>query len=45
LELPKKKGMKERITSDILKAAFHVIKKQFVDIINSFLREGYCPER
>jgi len=31
MELPKKKGTEEEITSDILKVAFHVIKKQFVD--------------
>jgi len=42
MELPKKKGTEERITSDILK--FHVIKELFVDIINSSLRESYCPE-
>jgi len=31
LLLPKKKSTEEEITSDILKVAFHVIKKQFVD--------------
>jgi len=42
--LPKKKGTEEGITSDILKAAFSVIKEEFVNIINSSLREGRCPE-
>jgi hypothetical protein len=41
--LPKKKGTEEGITSDILKAAWHVIKEEFVDVINSSLREGCCP--
>ena len=42
--LPKKKGTEEGITSDILKAAFSVIKEEFVNIINNSLREGFCPE-
>lgn len=42
--LPKKKGTEEGITSDILKAAFSVIKEEFANIINSSLREGICPE-
>jgi len=32
---PKKKGTEEGITSDILKAAFPVIKKKFANIINN----------
>ena len=42
--LSKKKGTEEGITSDILKAAYSVIKKEFANIINNFLREGHCPE-
>src|SRR5436190_4025821 len=42
--LPKKKGTEEGITSDILKAAFSVIKEGFVNVINNSLREGLCPE-
>ncbi|XP_070165611.1 uncharacterized protein [Polyergus mexicanus] len=42
--LPKKKGTEEGITSDILKAAFCVIKEEFVDIINNSLKEGCCPK-
>lgn len=44
MNLPKKKGTEEGITSDILKTAFHIIKEEFVDIINKSLREGCCPE-
>jgi len=44
MELPKKRGTEEGITSDILKAVFYVIKEEFVDIINNSLREGCCPE-
>jgi len=43
LGLPKN-GTEEGITSDILKAAFSVIKKEFANIINISLREGRCPE-
>ncbi|XP_039311711.1 uncharacterized protein LOC120359162 [Solenopsis invicta] len=42
--LPKKKGTEEGITSDILKVAFPVIKKEFAILINNSLREGHCPE-
>jgi len=35
MKLSKKKDTEKEITSDILKAAFHVIKEQFVDIINN----------
>ncbi|XP_070169431.1 uncharacterized protein PF3D7_1120000-like [Polyergus mexicanus] len=42
--LPKKEGTEEGITSDILKAAFCVIKEEFVDIINNSLKEGCCPK-
>ncbi|KMQ82957.1 hypothetical protein RF55_21353, partial [Lasius niger] len=42
--LPRKKDTEEGITSDILKAAFGVIKKEFVNIINSSLEEGNFPE-
>lgn len=41
--LPRKKGMDEEITSDILKAAWQVIKEEFVVVINSSLKEGCCP--
>lgn len=44
MELPKKRGTEEGITSDILKAVFYVIKEEFVDIINNSLRDGCCPE-
>lgn len=38
MRLPKKKkGTKEGITNNILKAAFYVIK-EFVDVVNNFLR-------
>lgn len=40
--LPKKRKTEEGINSDIL--TFYVIKKEFVDIINKSLKEGYCPE-
>jgi len=39
LVLLKKKGTEEGITSDILKAAFPVIKEKFANIINNSLRE------
>lgn len=42
--LPKKKDTEERITSDILKAAFPVIKEEFAKVVNNSLREGQCPE-
>lgn len=44
MTLPKKRGTEEGITSDILKAVFYVIKEEFVDVINSSLREGCCPD-
>lgn len=44
MKLPKKKGTEEGITSDILKMAWHVIKGEFVEVINSSLREGCCPK-
>jgi len=40
LGLPKKQDTEEGITSDILKAAFSVIKEEFAYIINISLREG-----
>lgn len=42
-KLPKKKGTEKGITSDILKAVFHVIKEEFSDI-NKSLSEGCFPE-
>jgi len=39
LGFPKRKGTDEEITSDILKAAFSVIRKEFANIINNSLRE------
>src|SRR5436190_5058397 len=42
--LPKKKVTEEGIISDIVKAAYSVIKEGFVNVINNSLREGLCPE-
>jgi len=42
--LPKKKGTEEGITSNILKAAFFVIKEELACIINISMREGRGPE-
>ncbi|XP_025156900.1 uncharacterized protein LOC112589101 [Harpegnathos saltator] len=44
MALPNKKGTEEGITSEILKLAFHVIKDEFVEIINDSLRIGQCPD-
>lgn len=44
MELPKKKGTEEGITSDILKAVFHVIKEKYVEVINASLREDCFPD-
>jgi len=43
-QLPRKKGTDEGISTDIIKAAWYVIREEFVDIINSSLNEGTCPE-
>jgi len=43
--LPRKKGMEERISSDILKAMWHVIKEEFVDIINTSVSRGYILQK
>jgi len=42
--LPRKKGTDESISTDIMKIAWNVIKSEYVDIINSSLKEGVCPE-
>jgi len=42
--LSRKKGMDEGISTDIMKTAWNVIKNEYVDIINSSLKEGICPE-
>ncbi|KYN00041.1 hypothetical protein ALC62_09196 [Cyphomyrmex costatus] len=42
--LSRRKGTEEGISSDILKAAFYVIQEEFVNIINTSLREGCFPE-
>lgn len=42
--LPNKKGTDEGITGDILKDNFHVIKEEFVRLINMSLNTGMFPE-
>jgi len=42
--LPRKKGTDEGISIDIMKTAWHVIKSECIDIINSSLNERICPE-
>lgn len=44
MQLPRKKGTEEGITSDILKGIFPVIKEEFVSVINQSLKEGCCPQ-
>lgn len=44
VQLPRKKGTEEGITSDILKGIFPVIKEEFVSGINQSLKEGCCPQ-
>jgi len=44
LRLTRKKGTEEGISTDIMKTAWQVIKSEYVDIINSSLNEGICPE-
>jgi len=41
---PRKKDTDEGISTDIMKIAWHVIKGEYVDIINNSLNEGICPE-
>lgn len=43
IKLPKKKGTEEGISVDVIKAAFHTIKEEFVEIINRSLALGECP--
>jgi len=43
-QLPRKRGTDEGISTDIMKTAWHAIKNEFVDIINSSLSEGICLE-
>lgn len=43
--LPSKKGTDEGITGDILRDSFHVIKEEFVRLINISLSTGMFPER
>ncbi|EZA51985.1 hypothetical protein X777_09444, partial [Ooceraea biroi] len=44
MNLPRKKGTEEGITSDILKASFYVMKKELVKVINDSLSKGICPK-
>lgn len=41
--LPNKKGTEERISSNILKLAWQMLKEELVDIINSSLMGRCCP--
>lgn len=43
MNLSNKKGTEEGISSELLKAIFHVIKDEFVGVINDSLRNGQCP--
>ncbi|KMQ82366.1 rna-directed dna polymerase from mobile element jockey-like protein, partial [Lasius niger] len=42
--LPSKKGTDKGISSDILKAAFPVIKEELMGLINSSFSNGQCPD-
>jgi len=42
--LPRKKGTDEGISIDVMKTAWNVIKSEYVDIINSSVKEGICPK-
>lgn len=44
MNLANKKGTEEGISSDVLKSIFHVIKDEFLGVINDSLRTGQCPE-
>lgn len=49
MELPNKKGTEEDIISNILKwyikSGFHVIKNEFVGLLNDSLKTGQCPDQ
>lgn len=44
MKLTNKKGTEEGISSELLKSIFHVIKNEFVGVINDSLRTGQCPD-
>ncbi|XP_025153973.1 uncharacterized protein LOC112588402 [Harpegnathos saltator] len=43
MSLPNKKGTEEGISSKVLKSVFHVIKDEFVGVVNDSLKKGQCP--
>lgn len=45
MNLPRKKGTEEEITSDILKACFYVVGEELLKVVNDSLSQGKCPER
>ncbi|XP_076291043.1 uncharacterized protein LOC143214194 [Lasioglossum baleicum] len=44
IEGGKSKSPEKRISSELLKSVFHVIKDEFLGVINESLRTGQCPD-
>lgn len=44
MKVANKKGTEEGISSELLKSIFHVIKDEFVGVINDSLRTGQRPD-